>query len=319
MKMILICLGLVFAASCATSSRKPSNWDNHGHDEWNRQQGPGQGFQAPGGQGPGPGGFGQGRDDRRETDSVQVTCQSENHHRTECDTGLARVFRARVVKQKSGAPCNEGEGQGWYVDSRPGEDKLIVDHGCRALFEVFGVRVAQGGMDGGGGWPRGGGGWDDNGPSRDIDVVTCVSENYRSTLCQTDIFRITRARMIQQLSKAPCEQDVNWKVVSSPGKDEIYVDGGCRAQFEVTGFSRRHDGGHRPGRDIVRVTCASENHQATTCDTGLRRVIDARVVRQLSTASCNEGQGWTIETREGNDNLIVTNGCRAEFEIYGIR
>jgi hypothetical protein len=63
----------------------------------------------------------------------------------------------------------------------------------------------------------------------------------------------------------------------------------------------------------VRLTCESWDHRYNSCDVNTfgGRIVDVRVVRQLSSASCNEGSSWGY----GEDYVWVDRGCRAEFEV----
>jgi hypothetical protein len=72
-------------------------------------------------------------------DSFQFTCASKDERYRECQ--LPVDGRARLVKKKSDAPCREGQSWGQRGD------RVWVDNGCRAKFEV----VRHGGGGGGGG------------------------------------------------------------------------------------------------------------------------------------------------------------------------
>ena len=63
----------------------------------------------------------------------------------------------------------------------------------------------------------------------------------------------------------------------------------------------------------LRVTCQSHGDRYRECDvdTDGGRIVRARVVRQLSSARCEEGRSWGYE----DDYLWVDRGCRAEFEV----
>ncbi len=77
--------------------------------------------------------------------AFQFTCASVDHQDRECQ--LPVNGRARLVKRKSDAPCIEGKSWGQRGD------RVWVDNGCRALFEV----TAGGGWGGGSGGGSGGG------------------------------------------------------------------------------------------------------------------------------------------------------------------
>jgi Ni/Co efflux regulator RcnB len=58
------------------------------------------------------------------------------------------------------------------------------------------------------------------------------------------------------------------------------------------------------------ITCESRNRADTACYIGKHR--GTELARQLSNASCEEGDDWWVD---GGD-LVVSNGCRGEFDIY---
>jgi hypothetical protein len=64
----------------------------------------------------------------------------------------------------------------------------------------------------------------------------------------------------------------------------------------------------------VDVDCGSHNYQYRACPTGLR-IQNVVLLRQLSTASCQQGYTWGY-----NNNVVwVDRGCRGIFRVYGIR
>lgn len=110
-----------------------------------------------------------------------------------------------------------------------------------ALAFVFGVFAlssanAHPGHGGGPGHGHGGGhggGHGNGGYTR--DYVRCESNGYNYAECGSyKIRRIDRVRVVQQHSKSPCQYGRSW------GADRwnIWVSNGCRATFEVTGWSR---------------------------------------------------------------------------------
>ncbi len=58
------------------------------------------------------------------------------------------------------------------------------------------------------------------------------------------------------------------------------------------------------------ITCESRNREDTACYIGKHRGVE--LARQLSNASCEEDEDWWVD----GANLIVSNGCRGEFDIY---
>lgn len=84
-------------------------------------QGNGWGGGHQGGNGWGGNGNGYGR-------GQLIDCDSNDRRQRRC--GVTIRQDARLVRQKSGSPCIEGETWGW------GRDGVWVSNGCRAQFEV---------------------------------------------------------------------------------------------------------------------------------------------------------------------------------------
>src|SRR5690606_7012642 len=59
------------------------------------------------------------------------------------------------------------------------------------------------------------------------------------------------------------------------------------------------------------ILCESEDFRRETCRLPAGRVIDVDLVRQVSSADCDEGETWDYNNR----TLWVSNGCRAYFEV----
>ena len=74
-----------------------------------------------------------------------------------------------------------------------------------------------------------------NGNHYTRDYVTCESQGYNYRECGSYyIRRIDTVRLVQQHSKTFCRYRQNWG--ANPWM--IWVDDGCRATFEVTGWSK---------------------------------------------------------------------------------
>ena len=73
-------------------------------------------------------------------------------------------------------------------------------------------------------------------------------------------------------------------------------------------------GNASPADAQVRIQCESRNHQYQFCSTG-NGITDARLVRQISGASCIEGSTWGWDGR----GIWVTRGCAAVFEVGAFR
>ena len=129
--------------------------------------------------------------------SYTVYCSSDSGRRSICPVDTRGGVR--LVRQRMGPPCIYG--QSWGYNSHG----IWVDRGCRADFEI-----------GPSGWRP---------PAK--QVIFCGSDNGRRKICPVD----TRsgARIIRQRSDADCIFGRSW------GYDArgIWVDRGCRADFEV--------------------------------------------------------------------------------------
>ncbi|WP_334177503.1 DUF3011 domain-containing protein [Pseudoxanthomonas sp.] len=128
----------------------------------------------------------------------QVTCESKDNRRRECQTGFRRG--AMLVQNLSGTRCVEGQNWG------SGNGTVWVDRGCRGRF-------AEG--TSGGDW---GGG-----------VVKCESANGAYRECRTN-FR-GRATVQRTLSSTRCTENQNW----GQRQGLVWVRGGCRAEFRDSG------------------------------------------------------------------------------------
>jgi len=135
-----------------------------------------------------------------------VYCASDNGRRAVCPTDTRGGVQ--LVRKRSDASCDYG--RDWGYDRRG----VWVDRGCRADFRIGG----GGSGGGGGGWQPGGGG---------LQVVTCASDDMRRNVCRVNTNG--GVRLVRQRSDADCVFQRTW------GYDRggIWVDRGCRADFEV--------------------------------------------------------------------------------------
>jgi Protein of unknown function (DUF3011) len=143
--------------------------------------------------------------------------------------------------------------------------------------------------------------------------VTCESNDNRRNTCRID----TRGgvRMARQKSDSPCVQGRTWGY----NRDSIWVDRGCRAEFDVgryggdrygagdrRGERGRYGSGGFGGRTIL---CESNDNRRNLCNVDTRGGV--RLYRKKSDAPCVQGKSWGY-----NRNAIwVDRGCRAEFQI----
>ena len=211
----------------------------------------------------------------------EVICTSLNHQYRECRS----PFRgpARLSQQMSSTRCAEGRNWG----SRPG--LIWVDQGCRGRF-----------IEDRNTWPQ----WGGNSGQQQI---LCESKSSRYQQCNAG-FR-GPARLTRQLSQSACIEGRSW----GQAQGMIWVSRGCRAWFEDSGWnngggSPGNNGGGYPGNSDYSITCSSTNSDYRTCAWD-DRYGRPRVIEQLSSQRCVEGQNWGY--RDGN--VWVNNGCRARF------
>lgn len=129
-------------------------------------------------------------------------CESRDGRWQQCATDARRV---ELVRQLSDKPCIRG--RTWGTDARG----VWVSGGCRAEFSA-----------------RGQGGWGNSQPQ----IVRCESPDGRQRTCPTAVRG--DVRLLRQLSRTPCVEGQTWGV----GRDGIWVDRGCRAEFEVAARRR---------------------------------------------------------------------------------
>ncbi len=145
-------------------------------------------------------------------------------------------------------------------------------------------------------------------------TVVCESTDGYYHHCPVDIDG--EVSLSRKLSQSPCEFDKSW------GYDwkGIWVDDGCRAEFELTTSSAQGPSqpptpssspyppaSPPPAHDLV--VCESINSQRRYCrlDTGE----GVELERQLSRSACVEGQSWGWD----RDGIWVDGGCRARFRV----
>jgi|SRR5687767_13136330 len=133
-------------------------------------------------------------------------------------------------------------------------------------------------------------------------LVRCESINNGRQTCTVD----ARNRMVsinQQLSANPCVLGRSWGV--SGDRDEIWVDNGCRAEFQVGGSVVDVAAF---GRSVV---CESQNNGRMRCPVDTSYGV--QLVRQISKNECARGDDWGFD----ENGIWVDHGCRAEFALGG--
>ena len=218
-------------------------------------------------------GFGWGYDDQGD-ERATFNCASIDDRYRECQ--LPVDGRARLVKRISESRCVEGQSWGQRGD------RVWVDRGCRAKFEV--TRYAGGG-----------GG----------DTVECASTDGRYRECE--IGRGYFGRLQREHSNNRCRTDVTWGTRNGV----IWVTDGCRGRFvRQRGNSGNvgGGGGGGGGSDDRTIECRSESGRRNECSLGHGYI--ALLARDLSNGKCRLNSTWG--TRNGV--VWVTNGCKGRFE-----
>jgi len=146
---------------------------------------------------------GRDRDGRRE-ETMQLTCSSEDGGRHYCESDIQG--EAVLLRQRSGSPCRQG--YSWGNDRRG----IWVDHGCRADFSVTGWRKPA---------------VDSNYTPAYVGTLKCSSDFGTRQYCAVD----TRGgvRVSRQISESSCRLGYSWGY----DRNGVWVDHGCRAEFEI--------------------------------------------------------------------------------------
>jgi len=197
-----------------------------------------------------------------------IRCESADNRARRCPTPWQAP--SRMVRQLSKSPCIEG--QSW--SSQRGQ--VTVWSGCRAEFAP--------GRESPPPYPAPG-----------DDTVRCESVGNRARTCPTPW--PGHSRLVRQLSGSACVAGRTWQ----SQKGQVYVSGGCRAEFAPVRGPSPEPG---PGGTI---RCESANNSPRTCRTPWAS--HSRLVRQLSGSACIEGRTW--QSQRGQ--VYVSGGCRAEF------
>ncbi len=205
----------------------------------------------------------------------EVTCESRDGGFQECAT----PFRGApvIAVSLSSAPCIEGQSWG---SRRAGS--VWVNRGCRARFvDAYAYHgPGDAGYYGGG------------------QSVRCESLDGRERSCQAPVSG--RLVLLRQLSELACIEGQSW---GSDNYGRVWVRHGCRGEFGPV-----HGAAPAAGATFRCESLDGRQQECRARTTG-RQVL----IRQLSAASCIEGQSWG--SRDGG--VWVRNGCRAEFGPAG--
>ena len=132
----------------------------------------------------------------------------------------------------------------------------------------------------------------------------CESTTGRRVQCRFD--GAGTVELSRQLGTSACIKGQPWGVV----RNTIWVDRGCRADFNVVPIDDRNGGGwrRRGNRNII-VVCESKDGRRHRCASGALGQIT--LGRQLSSNRCIEGRTWGASS----NGVWVDGGCRGEFLI----
>jgi hypothetical protein len=139
----------------------------------------------------------------------RVRCESKGARRADCEADL-RGYRFVEVRNLSRADCVVGRNFGY-------DDRGVwTEEGCRGEFVFVDERTVSRHPD-------------DRYPvySNTPGIVRCESQDGRTQTCPAD--GAERVNLARQLSRTECVEGKNWGV----NRDGIWVDDGCRADFEV--------------------------------------------------------------------------------------
>ena len=145
-----------------------------------------------------------GRDGgNRRQETMQLTCASEDGARHYCENDIQG--EAVMLRQRSGSPCRQG--YSWGNDRRG----IWVDHGCRADFSLTGWRKPA----------------VDSNYTPYVGTFKCSSDFGTRQYCAVDTRG--RVRLSRQISESSCRLGYSWGYDSNG----VWVDHGCRAEFEI--------------------------------------------------------------------------------------
>ncbi|MGH7498617.1 MAG: DUF3011 domain-containing protein [Gemmatimonadales bacterium] len=207
-----------------------------------------------------------------------VTCQSSGGL-TRCPAG-ASWRGARLINQISRAPCLQGKS--WGFDARG----IRVDKGCRGEFNVGrGPAVLP---------P----------PSTSTQRIICGAPTDAQVQCNV-IGYAASVRIARELNPGRCQQNASWGYTAL----FIWVNKGCRADFEVTLRGETGPGAGTPGTQLI--TCGVTSGQYAGC-TANGQIREVRLMRDVSGAGrCAPPQNWG----HSNVEIWTRNGCRGEFQV----
>ncbi len=217
----------------------------------------------------------------------ELSCESRDNRRKTCRANVGGG-RVEMTLKHSSAACEFGTGWGYE------RDHIWVDRGCRADFGIYRSYFAPPTVAGAA-------------PQAD-EQVRCESHNSQRQRCAANVGGNT-VDIAFQRSDAACEFGTGWGY----GRDHIWVDRGCRADF---GIYRQYRTTHRyvaapvTGGD-AQVLCESHGNRRKQCSANIGGGGTVEMTEQLSSSGCRFGESWGY----GPDHVWVDRGCRARFGV----
>lgn len=135
-----------------------------------------------------------------------------------------------------------------------------------------------------------------------VVVMRLTCESRRGDREECRVPERTDLRLVRQISQNPCRLNDTY----GRGVGYIWVDKGCRAEFELTRPAA--PGGGAPVGP-TRITCESGIKSRRECPIPAHSRV--RLVGQLSSAPCRLDDTYGVAT----DHIWVRNGCRGQFLV----
>lgn len=216
-------------------------------------------------------GFGWGYDDDGD-DQMRFNCASVDMKYRECQ--LPVNGRAVLVKRLSDARCIEGQSWGQR------RDRVWVDNGCRAKFEV---RRSGGGAGSGG-----------------SNVLDCNSDNGRYRECSIGPGYF--GRLLRDNSNGRCRQDSTWGTRNGV----VWVTSGCRGRFERLRGNSGGGNGWANGSNAGGSGGSSPARAEQACVNEVQRR-GWRIQQQSAVTSHNNGYRMQLKVRMPSNETRLVN------------
>jgi len=137
-------------------------------------------------------------------------------------------------------------------------------------------------------------------------AVTCSSNNGQRVYCNAD----TRGgvRLVRQISGSSCQQDSTWGYDSRG----IWVDRGCRAEFEIAGRGSAFTSGSGGAANTIRAGTTISVRTNETIDV---RNSDGQVFRGVVDQNVVDGSGNVAIPKGSGVELLVKNASNRDLTL----